>query len=529
MSIRKLIYIITILAVFAMAARFSIDTDTWWHLRAGQWIWENKTIPRTDPFSYTKYGSAWQYPGWVMQIGLFSVYQSLGPGGLNLLTAVFVALTFFFLWQTISGNNYFKAFVVVLAATASGVYWAARPYLITFLFSAVFLFLLEKERKGWDLEDAPVQGADKIRLWILPLLMVIWANSHGGFAVGFILFGIYLIGLTMRIGVKNIYRHYLGAGEKKGGAQAEKQDSFAVGGMEGKQSGEFIHVLKRWELFIAVGVLLVLAVCLNPHGPKMLFYPFKTVGMSALNRYIEEWQSPNFHELRIQPFLLLLFLTFGAVGASKKQISIIDFLLVFVLGSLSLMAGRNIALFALAAPVVMTRHGVAFAKGFQKDAQWLRSGTKEASSRTRNLLHWVLLILVVFAVGYKTYLVLPESKNEGYICKFFPVEAVAKLKKTEFQGRLFNSYNWGGYLIWALPEHPVFIDGRTDLYEGEIIDQWVSAVQAEDGWEGILEEWEVGVVFLEPYRPLVDELREGNWDPIYEDQQAVIFLKGKSP
>lgn len=525
MSIRKLIYIITILGVFAMAARFSIDTDTWWHLRAGQWIWGNKTIPRTDPFSYTKYGSPWHYPGWVMQIGLFSVYKSLGSGGLNLMTAVFVALTFFFLWKTIHGNNYFKAFVVVLAATASGVYWAARPYLITFLFSAVFLFLLEKERKSWCSEEFSNKGSNKVRLWILPPLMVIWANGHGGFAVGFILFGIYFIGLTMVVGLKNIYRYYLGAEENNKRDKDINPDSSGVGERERKQKGKDVHSLKRWGLFFFIGVLLVVAVCLNPHGPKMFMYPFKTVGMSALNRYIEEWQSPNFHELRIQPFLILLFLTFGAVGASKKQISIIDFLLVFVFGALSLMAGRNIALFALAAPVVLTRHGVAFANVLGKDAQWLRSGTKDASSRTRNLLHWVILILVVFAVGYKTYLVLPESKNEEYVNEYFPVEAVEYLKEIEFGGRLFNSYNWGGYLIWALPEHPVFIDGRTDLYEGEIIDQWVSAVQAEEGWENILEGWGVEVVLLEPFRPLVDELGEQGWVLGFEDEQAVIFMK----
>jgi hypothetical protein len=461
----------------------------------------------------------------MMQLGLFGIYKCFGYGGLNFMTAGFVALTFFFLWQTISGNNYFKAFVVVLAAAASGVYWAARPYLITFLLSTLFLFILEKERRSWDSDETSHEGSKWINLWILPLLMIIWANSHGGFAVGLIIFGIYFIGITFRIGVKKICVNYLRGLKNNRDAEDVIRASSAVEEKGPKQSGETIHVLKRWERFLLIGVLLVVAVCLNPHGPQMLLYPFKTVGMSALNKYIEEWQSPNFHELRIQPFLLLLFLTFGAVGASKKQISMIDFLLVFVFGSLSLIAGRNIALFALVAPVVMTRHGVAFSKSFGKDAEWLRSRSIDMSSKTRNLLHWVLLILVVGAVIYKTYLVLPESKNKAYFTEYFPVEAVEHLREMEFRGRLFNSYNWGGYLIWVLPDHPVFIDGRTDLYEGEILNQWVLAVQVTEGWEDILEEWDVGIVFLEPYRPLVDELGDRGWDLVYEDQQAVIFRK----
>ncbi len=527
MSIRKLIFIITILGVFAMAARFSIDTDTWWHLRAGQWVWENKSILQTDLFSYTKYGEAWEYPGWLMETFMFGIYQYLGPGGLNMMTAIFVAITFFVLWQTITGNNYLKAFVVVLAATTSGVYWAARPYLVTFLFSSVFLYLLEKEKKSWQERNTSDMGQEGIKIWILPLLMVIWANSHGGFAVGFILFGIYFIGSTFRLGVMNIYRHYRNSIGGKQKPVNEMEIPSTIDEPKSGKSSSFLNNLRRWEAFLFMGVLLVVAVSLNPSGPKILFYPFKTVGMGALNMYIEEWQSPNFHELRIQPFLLLLFLTFGAVGASKKRISIIDFLLVTIFGSLGLMAGRNIALFALAAPVVINRHAVAIVDAFGKDADWLKTTSESVSSTTRNILHWLLLVLVIGAVLYKTTFVVPKGKNEEYFSEVFPVDAVEFIKKSTFKGNLFNSYNWGGYLIWALSEHRVFIDGRTDLYEGEIIDQWVTVVQGNDGWEDILEKWNVEVILLEPYRPVVKDLNERGWELIYEDQQAVLFQKNR--
>lgn len=508
-----------------MAARFSIDTDTWWHLRAGQWVWENKSILQTDLFSYTKYGEAWEYPGWLIETIMFMIYQYLGPGGLNILTAIFVALTFFVLWRTIPGNNYLKAFVVVLAATASGVYWAARPYLVTFVLSAVFLFLLEKERECWRGTNTTEMGPKGIEIWILPLLMILWANSHGGFAVGFILYGIYFIGLTFRLGVINIYRHYRNNIGGKHRPVNRLEPPSTIDEPKSGKSRSFLNNLRRWEVFLLMGVLLVVAVSLNPSGPKILFYPFKTVGMGALNMYIEEWQSPNFHELRIQPFLLLLVLTFGAVGASKKRISIIDFLLVTIFGSLSLMAGRNIALFALVAPIVINRHAVACLDAFQKDADWLKTTSESASSMTRNVLHWLLLVLVIGAVLYKTSFVVPKTKNEEYFSEVFPVDAVEFLQKTTFKGNLFNSYNWGGYLIWAFPEQRVFIDGRTDLYEGEIIDQWVTVVQANDGWEEILEKWHVEVILLEPYRPVVEDLSERGWELIYEDQQAIVFQK----
>ena len=72
---------ITFLAVFAMAARISVDTDTWWHLRAGQWIVENRQIPREDAFSYTRAGEAWEYPGWLVEAPMFIIYRWQDSGG----------------------------------------------------------------------------------------------------------------------------------------------------------------------------------------------------------------------------------------------------------------------------------------------------------------------------------------------------------------------------------------------------------------------------------------------------------------
>ena len=187
MSTRRLVILLTFLAIFAMSARISIDSDTWWHLRAGQWIVSNHTILQTDIFSTTRNGAPWNYPGWLVEVPLYWIYSATGPAGLNLWTAATVTLAFFFVWLTLSGGVFLRAFTLILATAVSAVYWAARPYLVTFLLAAIFLWVLE----GWRWK--PTRKKERL-LWLLPLLMVIWANSHGGFAVGFILIGIYLAG-----------------------------------------------------------------------------------------------------------------------------------------------------------------------------------------------------------------------------------------------------------------------------------------------------------------------------------------------
>ena len=516
---------ITLMGIFAMAARFSVGSDTWWHLTAGRMILEKGQILKTDPFSYTRAGAEWHYPGWLAEIGLYAVYQILGAGGLNILTALIVTAAFGLIWFSLQGNFYLRAFLLVLAAAASGVYWAARPYLITFLFSALYLVILEREWDWWISSPGERRGTVSfggIGLWTLPFGMVLWANSHGGFAVGFILYGIYFLGI---LGCTNLLADYFQI-MKSAELHWKEKTALLRGNTSGLLEGFALSWKKhlRWRRFVLVGLVMVAAVALNPFGPEMLLYPFKTVGIDALGSYIDEWQPPNFHEIRIFPFLLLMGLTFGFVGASRDRISGKDFLLVGVFGTLALTAARNIALFALISPVVISRAGVKAWAVLREDAGWL-SSSRQPASRLNQILNFSLLLLTAAAVLYKVSLVYPEAANREYFQQVFPVDAVNYLEEEDPQGRLFNSYNWGGYLIWELPEKPVFVDGRTDLYGDELIEEWVEVVQAGANWQEILRDWNVDVILLEPERPVVRLLEENDWVLRYQDNQAVVFTK----
>lgn len=491
---------VALLGVFAMAARVTMDTDTWWHLRAGQWMVENRALPWVDHFSYTRLGAEWEYPGWPVQILMYALYRALGPGGLNLWTAAMVTLALFFLWKTLSGGAFSRAFILILAAAVSGLYWAARPYLVTFVLAAVFLWALEAYR--WQ----PGPQTRRRLLW-LPPLMALWANSHGGFAVGFLLWGVYL------------------AGELASGL-AQQWAAWRAG-EAGAPSPRWVSgILRRggaaWLLLI--GLLLALGVCLNPYGPSMLAYPFKTVGIGALQDYIQEWQSPDFHSLNVQPFAWLLILTLGVVGASRRRLALTDFLLVAGFLYMGLLAGRNIVLFALAAPPVLARHLEPLVGSLQAQLG-LRLDLDSPPPPRLARLNWALLGVLVLAAALKAALVFPPAVNEAAFRKSLPLEAVEYLRKNSPPGRLFNSYNWGGYLIWALPEYPVFVDGRTDLYNDEILDQWLQAARAEPGWEAVLERWEARLVLMEPGSSLVKALEAGDWRLLYQDELAVIYGK----
>ena len=188
LTLPRLVTAITFLALFAMAMRVSADTDTWWHLRTGQWIVAHGAVPAVDPFSHTRAGAAWLIPGWLVQVPMYLLFAQLGYAGLNLFTAFFVLLAFVFIYLACEGHALGRAFTLVLAAAASAIYWSARPQIVSFALAAVFAYLLWLYR--W-------RGVN--RLWVLPLLMVVWANAHGGFAIGFILIGLTLAGQALSL------------------------------------------------------------------------------------------------------------------------------------------------------------------------------------------------------------------------------------------------------------------------------------------------------------------------------------------
>jgi hypothetical protein len=280
--------------------------------------------------------------------------------------------------------------------------------------------------------------------------------------------------------------------------------------------------LKRLAI---IGVLLLAGACLTPLGPRLLIYPFETVGIGALRDYIQEWQSPDFHNLSVQPFAWLLLLTLGVVGATRRRLTLSDFLLVAGFGYMGLLAGRNVALFALVAPVVISRYAnpmiTAAARGMG-----LRSSAPTSSTKLQKALNTGILLVLIAAAGLKAASVFPESVNERAFKESLPVDAIHFVSEHQPPGRLFNSYNWGGYQIWALPEYPVFIDGRTDLYSDEIISQWLQVARAESGWEGVLDSYQVNVIVIENHS-LLDRVlgQRPDWQEVFRDDLAVVYYR----
>jgi len=226
----------------------------------------------------------------------------------------------------------------------------------------------------------------------------------------------------------------------------------------------------------------------------------------------------------------------AAVGLSRRRIDFTDLVLTSFFCYMALWAGRNIALFALVTAPVLMRYGAEAIRTLWETVRTYnveqgilgQLGRKQiAPGPWLTGLNWLILILLLSLCAIKVYQPLRLEVNLAVQEEYLPVEAVQFIRANNLSGPMFNSYNWGGYLIWHLyPDYPVFIDGRTDLYEDEFIREYVKVTLARPGWPEILDQYGVNFVLIESDSILAAFLEESDgWQRVYAGDIAKIFLR----
>src|SRR5262245_51306240 len=176
MSHRTLLVVVTFLSIFTFELAQPTDFDFWWHLRTGRLIAETGAVPRVDPFSFTTPGRPWVAHEWLWELGVFHLYRLGGYRAAVLLSALIVTLAYVVLYRLLrhlGANEIAAAALVLWAAVLALPNLGTRPREFTVLFFAVFLDRLYRHRTG-----------EPGGLWLLPMLMALWANLHGGFVFG---------------------------------------------------------------------------------------------------------------------------------------------------------------------------------------------------------------------------------------------------------------------------------------------------------------------------------------------------------
>jgi hypothetical protein len=471
-------------AIFLIALAPKLDTDLWWHLWDGRYILDHHAVPTADFLSFTAAGDAWTDHEWLAEIFLYGLYQLGGLWGTIIGFAVVILATFILVYVRMlrGGVTPFLAmFVLLFAFVSSSSTWAARPQMLTLLFLAAFALLLDVYMRN----PAP-------RLAVLfPLLMVLWANLHGGWVLGIVLMGVTVVGEWL-----NLVTHRPGA-----------MDGVAIR-----------------NLAIS-GVVTLAATVLTPNGVAGLLYPLVWITPGPFANVLTEWVSVDFHQFVYMVFEAMLLIMLAALFLSRRAINWTWLLLILTFTYLALSETRNVAVWSVVVSPVLAffLQGVLEDYFPRRDARprSLRPGRERAIN-----VALLVLVAIIFPVELLHY-VTPNALRSAE-ASTYPKTALTYMTRHPGPTRVLAAYAWGGYLIWrGYPPYRDFIDGRANtVFTPAILRDYLNVTELQPHWQRILQRHRVDSVLIEPNLPLAAGLaQDPAWERVYRDRVAVLYTR----
>jgi hypothetical protein len=485
-------------AIFSLAAVPPLDPDLWWHLANGRLMLATGSIPHVDVYSFSAAGQPWVMHEWLADLAMYVLYRA---GGLPWLVGVFAgvvtaaAICLFVLLRRTGLTPSAAAVVTLVGALAGSTAWGARPQLLNVLFCGLLLLGLLEYRAG------------RLHAWMLPPFIWLWANLHSAFVVGIIISALFVAGEAFD------------AWRSREGAMPRRR-LMALGGA------------------IAVGGLLSV---INPFGIQTVLFSLGTLTSPLIQNNIQEWASPDFHSL---PGLLvegMIFLLLAGLATGRVRARSSEWLLAFALLYLALSSQRHVPLFVLAAAPLMGRCAQALLSlaasllpaadqrpASQAALRW-KPARPMGNSLTLGAINLALLIVV--GAGMIAYRAVPNLRLAGEAAAIkatLPVQATDALQQIGRPARIFNYYDYGGYLVWRLyPDGGrVFIDGRVEVYGPQVFGRYLRVSYLSSGWQDVIAQAHPDAIVLPSGHPLTGILgQDSAWSVLSRDDVATVFIR----
>jgi hypothetical protein len=444
-----------------------MDEDLWWHLRTGNWILQHHAVPVQDTFAARMQGKPWIEYTWLFDILVTRVYAEWHlPGvlaftGSLILACVAALLALLSRYTTLLGSFGLTA----AALFGIGTLVSPRPWLFTILFFLAELHLLLKAR----------ETGRPSSLWPLIPLFALWANLHIQFVYGLMTIGIFAI-----------------------------EAPFA----RLMQWGPPFNKLRAHWLWIVLALCTV-ATLLNPYGWRLYSVAWQYGAQSAALAFIQEMQPIQFRGLADWvPFGLASAAIFVVADLRRKYPVFV--LLLAASCWFGLRSGRDVWFLVTVASLV-----VANSLGTQSDHAY----------RFR-WLPWAIALPLSLAVGYSLLHSAnnSESNLRAALERRFPETAASYIEGHALRGPLYNTLGWGGFLIWRLPELPVSIDGRVNLYGDARLQRFEDTWLGQSDWANDPELKEARTILLDRNCALASILRsDQRYRLVYQDDLASVF------
>lgn len=455
------------------------DPNTGVRIRAGQWILAHQAVPRFDLFSFTLSGHAWCDWEWLSDVIYAAIHRIWGLAGVAGLSLALLCLVSLIVYGTahLYANRAVAFVTALLVMAATTIHWLARPHLFSWLFVAVFCFVVERARRS---------GRKRVLL-VLPVSTGLWVQLHPGFLVGIGLLGIWCLGEVARSLISK----------------------------DAEQQRESLRWTRCFGL-TATGCLAVSVV--NPYGFELLRHIGEYLfARTTVTPHIAEWLSPDFRNPRLSWFELLIPLGAAAGLWHGMRQRFAWCAMTFLALHFALVSVRNVPIFAIviAAPVaslldnlsrrfVPLRHIQAShqANGFARRAAEVVVG------------YGVVAGLLLGASARQR----PRMAEEDQL----PLAASTHLP----YGRLFTTDQWADYLIYREPQRRVFFDDRSDFYGLAFVRAYLTVMRGRPGWQTVLDRYDLMVAMVPARSSIAALLDESpSWTKRYGDSTAVIFVR----
>jgi len=452
---------------------FLNDPDTFLHLGVGNWILQYYRLPTVDQFSYTAFGKPWFAADWISDLVFAVLYKAGQWRAVTEVVAVTCALISgvlsFYLARKLRLSVALGLTAIIVALISP--HFLARPVIFSYLLLSIWIVLILEieDRAAW----AEPQG------FVLIPIMLLWANVHGGFTFGLLVFYLFL--------GNALYDAY------------SKRD---------------LRKLRRLLVLFASVTVVALA---TPNGPLATLRTAQLMSIPTLGN-VDEWHAPDFQNDKFHLISIVgLFALLAFFGIRLRGPRLLTLLLVSVL---ALEHRRGLGLFALVAPLLIVRPLSECVPWLAIQDHVLDPVTRFASRRSGS----IALACTVLVAGTCVTMWTTASRIEPP-ARFAPEKAISAARLAGLNDNVFNSYEFGGYLIFK--GIPTFIDGRVELYGNQFLQRYFASMALTNAEEAtqFLNRYDVHWALLRPSEPIAFMLRVDGWVQLFNDDSAIVLAK----
>lgn len=471
--------VVPALVFIATATNRNYLTDFWHHLARGRAMVEYGGIIPHEPFTYTIGGQSVRDPNWLTQLGFYALHQL---GGLPLVVTV---------------NS------LLLAAALAGVVWLCQREWKSWTLSAGLglvaaaglwqLLIVRPQTVSLALFVilyAVLLAAQRNVRWLLaaPPLCALWVNSHGAFPIGLILLGCF--------------------------ALASVWDAWRAG-----HTADRGAQLRAWA-YCGCGAACAAATLVNPYGWRIYQYVLITSGQ-ATGRGIDEWRPASFDQLAGVMLYVSLAALAGALVVGWRRSTAREWMLLACFLPLALQAVRMVVWWWVLLPPIIARLLADRVGDRLRDQESDALGDWSALSFCGALLAGVALSLP-WCERFSPLMARGTHRLETDL-----ETLLAPVKHTDRPARVFTRFEWGEFLAWTMPyERSIFMDGRMENYPPQVWDEYFAITTASDGWQQILDRYQVDYLLLDRqfHTTLIERATHADrWTPRGDVGRAVLL------